>query len=172
MVRRVMRTGHKADTPSQQTQIESLADELHDHVEVLETYGYSAVPPLSVLEGIAVFLAGESDHGILMGWLDKAHRPLNLEPGEVCIYDLNTSQVLLNKLGEVIVKNKTGSSIKLLQNGDIVITPSSNRTIINSNVLVNGMINATGDVVAGSISLQNHTHSGVISGPDSTGAPQ
>lgn len=171
MLRRVLRTSHKADTPSQQTQIESLNDEVHDHVEVLETYGFSAVPPPTVTEGIAAFLAGQSDHGVLLGWFDKTHRPLDLDPGEVCIYDKNNSQILLNKLGEIFVRDKTGSTIKLLQNGDVVVTPSSSKMIINANVQVNGTVNASGDVTAGSVSLQTHIHGGVKAGPNTTSTP-
>lgn len=44
--------------------------------------------------------------------------------------------------------------------------------IINGNLQVNGTINATGDIVSGTISLQNHIHSGVTSGNNKTAKPE
>ncbi|WP_335617599.1 phage baseplate assembly protein [Komagataeibacter nataicola] len=43
---------------------------------------------------------------------------------------------------------------------------------MNANVKVTGAITATGDVKAGNISLDSHTHSGVEAGSANTGAPQ
>lgn len=43
---------------------------------------------------------------------------------------------------------------------------------MTGNVNLNGSITVTGDVVASGISLASHTHSGVESGPSSTGGPQ
>ena len=43
---------------------------------------------------------------------------------------------------------------------------------IDGDLKVNGKITATGDIIAGTISLQNHTHPGVESGNSSTGLPQ
>lgn len=195
MLRRVLRHGNKASTPSQQAQVESLADELHGDVEVLETYGFSAVPPESVAEGLAAFLGGESDHGVVLGWFDKTHRPTDLQPGEVCVYDLNNSRITLNKDGEIIAKSQSGSTVTLLKNGDVVIKPASNQTIIDSNLRVNGNllvngsiasvasaggsgasiagdVRATGDVVAANISLQGHVHGGVQPGGATTQGPQ
>ena len=171
LLRRVLRRGHNATTPSQQTQIESLGDEVHGDVEVLEAYGLSTVPPAAVTEGLAAFLNGQSDHGVLLGWFDKTYRPADLQPGETCLYDFNGSRILLNKDGEITLTDKSGSSIKLLQNGDVVISPSSNNLIINANVQVNGGVTASADVVAGSVSLQSHVHGGVRPGPANTSPP-
>ena len=43
---------------------------------------------------------------------------------------------------------------------------------IDGNINVNGSIKTTGDVVAGSISLQGHVHNGVETGGGTTGKPQ
>ena len=43
---------------------------------------------------------------------------------------------------------------------------------VKSDTTINGSVTANGDVVANGISLDNHTHGGVKSGSDSTGAPQ
>ena len=49
---------------------------------------------------------------------------------------------------------------------------TNNGIEVDGNLSVNGKITATGDIIAGTISLQNHTHSGVESGGSSTGKPQ
>jgi phage baseplate assembly protein gpV len=59
--------------------------------------------------------------------------------------------VTLNTTGKVIAK---ASDFEFT--GDLTVT---------------GAITATGDVTAGSISLQNHVHSGVKAGPDESGPP-
>lgn len=54
-------------------------------------------------------------------------------------------------------------------NGDIT---HNGNTTHNGDLTQNGKQDVTGDVVAGGISQIGHTHSGVTSGPSSTGKPQ
>jgi phage baseplate assembly protein gpV len=49
-----------------------------------------------------------------------------------------------------------------------VTTPLST---FNGDIQVNGKINTTGDVVAGTVSLKTHKHGGVASGGSQTGTP-
>lgn len=56
-----------------------------------------------------------------------------------------------------------------IKDGTVIINGD---TTINGNLQVNGTIQATGDITAGSISLQNHIHSGVETGSGTTGKPQ
>lgn len=60
------------------------------------------------------------------------------------------------------------SSIQI-KDGTIIINGD---TTINGNLQVNGNITATGDITAGTISLQNHIHSGVTTGSGNTNKPQ
>ncbi|GMB00442.1 phage baseplate assembly protein V [Pelosinus sp. IPA-1] len=51
---------------------------------------------------------------------------------------------------------------------------SGTLTIITTgpvNITAAGNVNVTGDVIAGGVSLKNHTHGGVVSGGGSTGKP-
>jgi phage baseplate assembly protein gpV len=71
-----------------------------------------------------------------------------------------------------------GGAVILLDNGKCRITVGSKSLELNAtkatwngDLDVNGNINATGDVIAGSISLQNHTHTGVQPGGGTTGPP-
>ena len=52
-----------------------------------------------------------------------------------------------------------------IQDGAVVI---NGNTTINGNLVVNGTINATGDIISGSISLQNHVHGNGNEGADTT----
>lgn len=49
---------------------------------------------------------------------------------------------------------------------------TASHVTINCDVTVNGKVTATGDVIGGDISLDNHTHTGVSTGPSNTGKPQ
>lgn len=57
-------------------------------------------------------------------------------------------------------------------NGDVPLVVNASAMTVNADLTVNGNINATGDVKAGSISLTSHTHPGVTAGGASTGVPQ
>jgi phage baseplate assembly protein V len=86
MIRRLVRHDIYPDLPGQEHLVEVLEGELHDNVETAETYGHTAVPPDDIVEGIAAFLGGNSDHGMILAWLDKTYRPKDLLPGESAIY--------------------------------------------------------------------------------------
>ena len=88
MIRRLVRKDIYPDLPGQEHLVEVLEDELHDNVETAESYGHTAVPPDDIVEGIAAFLGGNSDHGMILAWLDKTYRPTDLGPGELCTYTI------------------------------------------------------------------------------------
>lgn len=189
MIRRVYRRALDATTPSQQVQVESLADEPHRDVEVIEDYGLSAVPPADVDEGLAVFVAGESDHGVVIGWFDKVHRPRDLVPGEVKLYSSFGQTVFLDKLGQVVITSASGSTTQMLASGDIVHTPSSGKMKVIGDLEVTknvkagkgmtavdgissvGAIHSDTDVTGGAISLVNHLTTGVVPGAGLSGGP-
>ena len=75
------------ETPSMQAQIETAADQVHNDVEVLETYGFSASPPEEIEEGLSAHVGGHADHGVIIGFFDKIFRPKNLNRGEVVVYN-------------------------------------------------------------------------------------
>lgn len=56
--------------------------------------------------------------------------------------------------------------------GDVHVKTAGKFIVDAEEMQVNCAITASGDVTAGSISLQNHTHPGVQAGSSSTGAPQ
>jgi|GEM_PF-7064399 phage gp45-like len=159
LVRRVMRITTNTDTPNVQVQLESAADDVHNDVEVLETYGFTAHPPTSVPEGLAVFPNGESDHGIVIGWFDKAHRPTGLKAGETQQYSVHGQNQLFdedgqitleatqhgqrlffNKDGEVEIRAQQGQTVLLDKTGQVVITDKAGSTF---RMLANGDVDVT-----------------------------
>ncbi|MBT0720457.1 translation initiation factor IF-2 [Rosenbergiella collisarenosi] len=60
--------------------------------------------------------------------------------------------------------------IELTQSGSVNITAPI--ITLNGDVQVNGAVTSTGDMKAGSISVQSHTHTGVQPGNSSTGKPE
>jgi phage baseplate assembly protein V len=183
LVRRVLRRSITTATPSAQAQVESLADEVHNDVEFAESYGETACPPDDVPEGISLFVGGQSDHGLVLAWLDKLHRPTGLEPGETVRYSVFGQTLKFDKLGQVVITSGAGSTIQMAANGDIVCTPASGvmkvngKLVVSEDLDVGGDINGAGnvqaelDVTAGGLSLQAHAHSGVQTGPSNTGGP-
>lgn len=77
--------------------------------------------------------------------------------GTKIIYDENTSQLYVDCKKEIEI-----ICPKIKITGDITI---------NGNISLNGKMEATGDVIAGEISLITHKTSGVKSGSDNSGPP-
>lgn len=76
-----------SDTKAVQlVQIQVLADETQDDVERIQQYGFTSVP-LPGAEGVAVFVGGNRDHGLVIACEDRRYRIKGLEGGEVALYD-------------------------------------------------------------------------------------
>lgn len=65
--------------------------------------------------------------------------------------------------------NPTSHAINATTTGPMALTAPL--VTINGDVQVNGRVDTTGDVQAGTISLQTHRHVGVMPGPGTTGGP-
>lgn len=78
---------------------------------------------------------------------------------------------------EIFVRYNDRDMLKIDTRGSKLHLTIDNTTLdstvlITGDLQVGGKIHADGDIVAGSISLQNHRHGGVKGGSDSTGAPR
>ena len=140
--------------------------------------------PSGVLEiGVAIAGFNNADNPSPSDDLNQTIRVF--EDGCIFTYDVSTHQLsailppggkaIITADGGVTVNGDTTINGNVQVNGSIAMT--GNNTVGGSQ-LVQGSSHSTGnfsteaDVKAGSISLTEHTHSGVQSGPSSTGGPQ
>lgn len=87
----------------QRVQLTALRDEVHGDVERFQDYGFTSVP-LPGAEAVAVFVAGNRGHGIVVVADDRRYRKTGLAPGEVAVYDLLGKFVHLRADGTLHLK--------------------------------------------------------------------
>lgn len=63
------------------------------------------------------------------------------------------------------------SAVIATEGGAVYIAVTADKLVLHGNVEVDGSLTATGDVMAGNVSLSHHVHGGVETGPGSTGGP-
>ncbi|MFS8930942.1 phage baseplate assembly protein V [Cupriavidus taiwanensis] len=88
-------------TKLQRVQVQVLADEVHDDVERVQSYGLTSVPHAGA-EGVVVFAGGNRDHGLVIAVDDRRYRLVGLEAGEVALYDDQGLKVHLTRDGIVV----------------------------------------------------------------------
>jgi phage baseplate assembly protein V len=69
----------------QLVQVRLMADEVKDDVEHFQMYGFTSVP-FDKAEGVALFVGGGRDHGIVVCIDDRRYRLTQLKQGEVALY--------------------------------------------------------------------------------------
>lgn len=188
------------DTKLRSIDAEYLPGEILEGIEHFEPYGFGS-RAFAGSEVLSVFFNGDRSHGVVLVTADRRYR-LKLEEGEVAVFDDQGQKVHLKRDGILIStpKNLTatvGGSFDATVTGTSKIktqalTIDSPDTTVTGNLTVqklitgtggmtisggdgatvDGSLTTTGDVTAGSISLQNHTHVDVQPGSGSSGKPQ
>ncbi|WP_026396337.1 phage baseplate assembly protein V [Acetobacter nitrogenifigens] len=125
--------------------------EVRSDVPVLQNYGFYGRSLPGADLGV-MFVTGDRSRGVVIASNDQRYRPTDLQPGEVCVY------------------HSSGSRITLLADGSISIAPAAKKVTIDADVTVTSLT-ASGDIVAGNISLQKHLTSGVTAGSAKSGPP-
>lgn len=173
LVRRVMRLLIDVTRPSVEVQVETLTDEIHSDVEVIETYGMTVYPPDDAPEGLAIFPNGESDNGIVIAWRDPFYRPTFLLEGEVAFYSKWEQLIHFTQAGEVKIIDKAGSEVLLDAGGNIVLTPAGGKVKVVGDLEVSGNTDFNGATVkhGGKDIGKTHKHSGVSTGVGNSGVP-
>lgn len=118
-------------------------------------YGVANSPPKGSV-WVIFQLRGNSDDCAGIG-NDYKNRFKNLKEGEMAVYN-----------------SKSGTHIYLKEDGTIEIASAGNIDISGAPFVnvASGTVKVTGgDVLADTVSLKNHVHSGVTPGPSNTGAP-
>ncbi|MHC4712003.1 MAG: phage baseplate assembly protein domain-containing protein [Planctomycetota bacterium] len=104
------------ETDLQVVRISALADEVLDDVERVQNYGFTS-HPLAGAEGVAVFVAGNRSHGIVLALDDRRYR-LKLAPGEVALYDDKSQAIKLKSDG---IEIDTPFAVTVTAGGDATI---------------------------------------------------
>ncbi|MFT8896774.1 MAG: phage baseplate assembly protein [Acetobacter sp.] len=140
-------------------------------------FGFSAVVPANGAVTHVVANGGDqADLYALPPSNPSAARLGDLAEGESCLYDAVGQRVWLQ--GGRIVRIDAHTAMSVLIGGkQIMQVAASGVTVlgdlsVTGDLAVGGEVAAKGDVKAGSISLEDHKHSGVKAGSDSTGAPE
>ena len=112
---------------------------------------------------------GYQDSLVVVGFAPNAITPMPLVQNVIGTGGMPASSTAPAVAGEVIVRTKAGTTLRLCANGDVVIRPGS------GNLLVDGTVRANGDVYDRHGSLDRlrgnydaHTHGGVQSGGSNT----
>lgn len=113
MQRRVMLTVGRAvirkindDPKLQSAQAELLKGELRDNLERFQQYGFTSVPHPGA-EGVAVFVGGNRDHGLLVCVDDRRYRLKGMQGGEVALYTDEGDKIHLKRNREIEVITQT-----------------------------------------------------------------
>lgn len=175
------------DTPMMRTvQAEFLPGDVREGLEHFEPYGYTSRVKEGA-EAIGAFFNGDRSHGVVLVTADRRFR-LHVEEGEVAVFDDQGQKVVLKRDGILVETPKnltatvggntvaTVSGTTTIHSGavtidapsvhmtgtlsvDGLITGTGGMTVSGgTGAAVTGSITATGDITAGSISLQGHTH--------------
>lgn len=165
-------------------QCEFLAGEVRDQLEHVEPYGFTSEPLADGKpEAFALFFDGNRSNGIVFCVADRRYRITNMKSGEVAIYDdqgqqvyfmrdqlfISTPKNLVASVGGTTTLNSSGAvDITAPQTNihgpltvDGLITGKGGMQISGgSGAYVDGSLTTTGDVTAGSVSLEHHKHNG------------
>lgn len=169
-----------SDAPAmQEVQASLLEGELRDGMERFQNYGFTSHPHPGA-EGVAVFVGGGRDHGLVIAVDDRRYRIKSMKQGEVAIYtdegdsihlkrdrciEVTTLNMLVNAPESYTVR--TGAYTVEASQGISYRTTGLTMQGIEGGAAtaqITGGLNVTEDVQAGAISLRSHTH------PETNGA--
>lgn len=139
-------------------------------VPVHYPFGFAAHTPANGAVTYQVAVGGDAaDLVALPPSNPSVARMGNLAEGESALYD-SCGQAVYLKNGKIVrVIAHTELLVEIA--GSPVLTLTTEKAMLSVPLEVQGKITATDDIVAGSVSVQGHTHSGVTKGSDNTGAP-
>lgn len=127
-------------------QLQVLAGETKDGVELFEPYGHTGVA-LPGAESVVAFLDGGRTHAVALVQTDRRYRPTDLQPGEVALYNHEGTRVVLRNGGKVEVLAAT--EVKVI----------TGKVILQADVDIIGNAVFTGTVTANGKRIdQTHTH--------------
>lgn len=130
----------------QSLQVALLESEAKEGVELFEPYGLTGVA-LPGAEGLIAFLGGHRTHGVALVQTDRRYRPVDLQPGEVALFNHEGTRVVL----------RNGGKVEVLAATEVKVTTA--KVILQANVEVVGKTTFTGEVWANGKRIDNtHKH--------------
>lgn len=155
LVGRAVLKAVKASEGTMLVQVSGLKDETITDMEFLQNYGFTCYPKTGTAETVNLFINGSRDNGVTIVVHDREYRPVDLAEGEVCVYDHNDSRITLKTDKSIIIKS--GKEVHVTAGGtlEFAVLASKLKTQIDSII----------------DTLNAHTHTGVMPGGGSTGAP-
>lgn len=156
-----------------QLSVPSLGDKITSDVPIHGSYGFWH-NPMPGCQHTMLNLNGMDGNGRSIATHDERYRPLGLVAGDTCQGDANGQLVwlsggtALNMLANATA-NLTAPTVNI--NASTAANLTTATFTINGNVQINGWVNSTGNMTAGSIDLETHKHTGVGTGSGTSGGP-
>ncbi|MGK4310073.1 phage baseplate assembly protein V [Pseudomonas mosselii] len=132
----------------QSLQVALLEGEAKEGVELFEPYGLTGVA-LPGAEGLIAFLGGHRTHGVALVQTDRRYRPVDLQPGEVALFNHEGTRVVL----------RNGGKVEVLAAAEVKVATA--KVILQADVEVIGNTTFTGTVTANGKRIdESHRHPG------------
>lgn len=148
----------------QLAQAEGLAGETLQAAELFQHFGFTSAPPPGT-QLIVLPLGGQTAHCVIIATENGAYR-VDVQSGEACIYSMWGDKVHL-KQERIEVETKT---LHIKASEQVIFeTPSltmqgtgggAAAATMTGSLHTTGAVTSDGDHVAGSVSLEHHTHPG------------
>ncbi|EFH09382.1 phage baseplate assembly protein [Pseudoroseomonas cervicalis] len=116
-----------------------------DGTPMMAQFGIASRPPVGA-DALVLFVAGNRTGGVVVATNDRRYQ-VDLAEGEVALHTNDGTLIHLRKGGEILLR-------------------AAARVVVEAPLL-----EVTGDVIAGGVSLREHVHSGVDPGSGTSGPP-
>ncbi|WP_347505155.1 phage baseplate assembly protein V [Pseudomonas anguilliseptica] len=142
-------------------QVQILAGEPKDGVELFEPYGFSGAA-LPGAESVLGFIGGGRSHAIALVQTDRRYRPTDLQPGEVVVFNHEGTRVVLRNGHKVEVEAQaevkvSTAKVTVLAADQVHIT--TGKAVLLGDLEVTGTTNFTGQVWANGVRIDDaHKH--------------
>lgn len=106
--------------------IKGLAGEVQPEVERIQNYGFTSNPPAGS-EVVRGNIGGNTDHAVAFAVDSGKHRKKNLKTGEVSLYDLTGSFIILREDGnmEIVTRDYILNQSGTIKLGSEVLLPTA-----------------------------------------------
>lgn len=131
--------------PTQMLQVRFGETDIRDGIGAVTMYGVAS-RPLPGADAVVVMVGGNRSDGLVIATGDRRYK-IQLAPGEVALHTDEGDAVHL----------KRGRVVKIIAGSRLEIDAP--------------LVQVTGDVIAGGVSLRNHRHGGVQPGGGNSGVP-